>query len=435
MKNLFQYVFILTVSAVASIKVVGYSYSTPPNSTDINYSMYTHIVGSFVTSDLQGNLLFDSWTSSEDIVAVLNQAKLQGAVPMIAFGTTVDGWNMTKDPVARGNFISNLLSFCDSNGIKGIDLDLEGTAEEFNWGSPGTFFPLPYESLAVELREAMPDSMILTAAVGSTARNGAQWTDRFLGAMDWINVMIYDRALSWEESPIENHSTWEAHASSAEYWHLNRGLSKDRICLGLPFYARGWDLTNNRMYRENPGWNVSTWDYKYFANRYNIKIDQDTLDFPATDSIQFKRAEGVTGSGTLFFNSPELIARKTAWTIDNSYGGVMVWHIDGDLPTADSLSLLASLNKQMNKTTGIITEVKKSSTNLDVIVQNNSIQFENNSEFHSVELYSVLGYQLLSQNISGKKGLIEISSSDLSTGNYILKLRGEVDFLKEFIIR
>lgn len=388
----------------AETKVVGYSYMTSPSTDEYDYSRYTHVIGSFVFSDKEGNLWFSEWNPADSIVAALKKAEQQGAVPMIALGTTTGGWDMTQDKAARTNFITNLLAWCDEHNIKGIDLDLEGNAAEFNWGNPPTFFPEAYQALAVELRAAMPDSMLLTSAVGSFSRNGAQWTDTFIAQLDWINVMVYDRALSWESSPVENHSTYDGHLSAASYWHDDRGLAKDRIVLGVPFYARGWDRDNNRMYREDPGWDVTTWDYKDFILRYDAENDQDTIDFPAEDSIRYARAEGVTGKGTLFFNSPAMIKRKCEWAMKNAYGGLMIWHLGADLPTNHEQSLIKVIDSIVDPAEHISDSYVMSSNTSSVTVEASTKELYlsgmDRDKAYAVNLYGLNGQRVLAMKIA-----------------------------------
>lgn len=425
----FFLLFFLFAAVYAETRVVAYSYGTDPNSNLVDYSKITHIVGSFINSDASGNLSFLDWIPESDLLSVLEKAEGYGVVPMIALGTTVKGWEMTKDPVARTNFITNIVNYCSTNGIKGIDLDLEGTAEEFNWGSPGTFFPEPYESLAIELRAAMPDSMILTAAIGSHSRNGAQWTDEFLGTLDWVNIMIYDRALSWEKSPVENHSSFEGQVEAANYWHKTRGISKKRISLGVPFYARGWDRENNRIYRENPGWDVTTWGYKFFIDKYSSSLDQDTMDIPAGDSVRYCRAEGITGRATLFFNSPAMIAKKTQWAVDSGYGGMMIWHFDQDVPINDGRSLLRAMDSVINGGTPIISNYyknKKSDTGFSNI--NGKIKFsglKSNNEYQ-LSLYSLKGQILyrIKRTLNGSIFEFNATSKKIPYGTYLISLKG-----------
>ncbi|NHE59883.1 hypothetical protein [Cyclobacterium plantarum] len=47
----------------------------------------------------------------------------------------------------------------------------------------------------------------------------------------------------------------------------------------------------------------------------------------------------------LYYNSQELIKRKTALTKARGLGGVMVWHVQADSP--DEFSLLAAIKEEL----------------------------------------------------------------------------------------
>lgn len=432
-------VLVLFSVIYSETRVVAYSYCTDPSSDLEDYSKLTHIVGSFINSDSLGNLCFLSWFSESDMLSVLQKAEGFGVIPMIALGTTKDGWKMTKSKSARASFIDNIVNYCISKNIKGIDLDLEGVAEEFNWGNPGTFFPEPYESLAVELRAAMPDSMILTAAIGSHSRNGAQWTDNFLNTLDWVNIMIYDRALSWETSSVVNHSTYNGQIEAAQYWNSVRGISKDRISLGVPFYARGWDRDNNRIYKEDPGWDVTTWGYKFFIDKYSIPLNQDTMDITAEDTIRYARAAEITGKATLFFNSPTMIAKKTQWAIDNGYSGMMIWHFDQDLPIDDERSLLRAMDSVINQNTSLNNNsIKRENKLMKFSFISNLIHIQDlqKGKDYTVKLYDLKGKMIYSETIKSNHSSLTLNAlSENSKGVYLLSLSYSGGKINEIIIK
>ncbi len=413
--------FLISVS-FSQIRTVGYSYMTDPVNNNVDLSKVTHMISSFIFSDSVGDLTFQSWVPEQDMIDMIDSARSAGSIPMIALGTTVDGWKMTQSETARANFIQNLLNWCEINDVSGIDLDLEGVAEEFNWGNPATFFPESYEKLAVELRAAMPASMLLTAAVGSSSRNGAQWTDRFLDQLDFINVMIYDRALTWASSPVENHSTLDAHLQSAEYWHYTRGLAKSKMSLGIPFYARGWDRTNGKIYSENAGWGTTaTFDYKHLVEKYEVTVDSDTVHFEKSDTILYKRTDGIDGECTIFFNGKNMVATKTQLTIDNGYGGVMIWPINGDVPVNHELSLLAAIDSVKSEGASIDVAICCGKSGGEHSLIGDGISLGNHT-IVSAELFTLNGRRVqFVENIYASH--FDFSKLSLSAGNYLIRLQ------------
>ena len=380
----------LVIPLTAQPKVVAYSYGTSPTTSDYDYSKITHLVASFVKSDAQGNLLFDDWVPESHIIALLRKVEAQGVVPMIAFGTTADGWLMTKSKTARTHFIDNILAWCDSVGVEGIDLDLEA--------GPADFLSDEYDSLATELRAAMADTMILTSAVAFNSYGGASWTDHMVAQLNWINVMIYDIALTWPTSPVTNHSSWENHLEAAAYWHGTRGLAKERIIMGLPFYAHGWDIDNNKMYEEDAGWgNTGSFDYKHFVDKFSLAADLDSFELAPTQTIQYSRLDSLEGKAQIFYNGQDLIARKTQWTVDGGFGGVMIWHLSADVPTTQSNSLLRAIDSVINPSSPLVPQDSKQQhdpLSLRGSFQNITLSGLTLGENYTVEVHSVSGKQL-----------------------------------------
>jgi chitinase len=459
MKKVIVVLLIIVVSLFAEKKVVGYFYGPASDGEGVDISKLTHLISAFVHSTAEGKLKFYDWPSEEDVLSSIELAKENGVIPMISLGTTDGGWAMVQSKEARSEFIKNILAWCDSNGVQGVDLDLEGRAKEYNWGDDATFFPEGYEALAVELREAMPDTMLLASATGSYSNSDndycEQWTDTFIEQLDFLNAMIYDIALTWEESAVKNHSTWNDHVAAADYWHKKRGLEKDKINLGVPFYARGWDMVRDSVYYENAPWPnpVGTFGYRYFAKNYPIHPAQDMLVLKAGETLRYDRYEDSPGQVKAFFNSQDMIARKTAFAFDSSYGGVMIWNVAEDLPTTDDLSLLKAIIEVKNgeyvepeeayvpepyipdepkdteeDPTALAKPISQKKSNRAVMITSNSLSFTSSA---TVNIYTANGKAIFSQ--SGLKGQ-SINMPSFSKGVYLMSITSEAGRFQEKMI-
>ncbi|KMQ52359.1 Chitinase, GH18 family [Chitinispirillum alkaliphilum] len=417
----------------AETKVVGYYYAIDSSAIKTyDFSKLTHIVASFVTAAPDGTIIFDRYIGHEPYIKMVTEkARSEGAIPMISLGTTSGAWEMTKNAHSRAKFIEEIIYWCVENDISGIDLDLEGFSQEFSSGNEPTFFPYYYELLSNELRAAMPDSMILTAAVGASTWNGSQWTDGLLANMDFINVMVYDLALSWVGTPVVNHSTFDHHTTAAQYWHYTRGIPKEKIVMGLPFYARGWDRDNNVMYTENSPWGaVRGFNYNDLVNRFSIPAHIDTIDLYPDTTILFPRSDGVVGTSTLFFNNIDMVRRKTEWTIENGYGGMMFWEIPGDLPYSDERSLIRAVYHTLYPENSI-----HSSTNLSrfdkmyTVTDNNIIYIRGLQSNHNIDaaLFALSGRKLRLSRLIKQDSQIAISLNEcaISTGLFLLRIRDD----------
>lgn len=50
-----------------------------------------------------------------------------------------------------------------------------------------------------------------------------------------------------------------------------------------------------------------------------------------------------------WFNTPDVIAQKTDYAINNGYGGVMIWHYNCDLPSNHEDSLLRAIKNTVDE--------------------------------------------------------------------------------------
>jgi chitinase len=108
--------------------------------------------------------------------------------------------------------------------------------------------------------------------------------------------------------------------SDLDYWTNTRGIAKEKISLGLPFYGYGFgtgapsDISFHDLVNQYPG---------------SENSDQVT----------------VTGGGIIYYNGTSTIKNKTTLALKNA-GGVMVWQLMQD--AAGSKSLLTTINATIN---------------------------------------------------------------------------------------
>ena len=82
-----------------------------------------------------------------------------------------------------------------------------------------------------------------------------------------------------------------------------KGLPPEKVNFGLPFYARPTDHGA----------------YWYSYNGYYDKLDENGFYYDEAIEKSF------------WFNTPDVIAEKTQFAIDEGYGGLMIWHYTCDL--------------------------------------------------------------------------------------------------------
>jgi chitinase len=96
--------------------------------------------------------------------------------------------------------------------------------------------------------------------------------------------------------------------SDMDFWTKTRGIVKDRLTLGLPFYGYGFGPDIKREFH-----------YSQIVNTYPGAEKLDTVM--------------VTPGNIIYYNGMPTIKQKTAFALQNA-GGVMMWELmedaDGD---------------------------------------------------------------------------------------------------------
>lgn len=233
-----------------------------------------------------GEIRWEHLTESQ-LSAAARRCREQGIRPHLSIG----GWErsegfaeMSADAAARRSFARACAALADRHQLAGIDLDWEhpkSTEEEE-----------AYADVLASLKAALgPHRMVTIAKAGWQKLPARAWK-----SVDRIHLMAYDHP--------GQHSTFDQAVQDVQSVRA-LGADSGLIALGLPFYARHEQDRSALTYAEalqrfRPG--------------------------PSTDS-----AEGY------FWNSPALIAQKTAWARSQGLGGVMIWEIGQDQPGPASL--------------------------------------------------------------------------------------------------
>ncbi|PAB58618.1 glycosyl hydrolase family 18 protein [Anaeromicrobium sediminis] len=296
-----------------NFKVVGY-YSEIfecPIDENVQFDKLTHIIYAFLIPNEDGSLV--GIEKPEKLKELVEKSHKNNVEILIAVG----GWsykNIPLDPTfekmaasseTRERFIDNIIKFVDEYDLDGVEIDWEYPA--LGESSQN------YESLILELGKKLKEKdKYLTAAL-----NGA-WsktegpavskaiTDKCLKEIDWINIMAYD-ANNDQHSPF-----WFA-GTSISYW-INRGIPRERIVIGVPFYARpSWKQYRDLVKEDR-------------ANAYRDYAKGDSLDS--------------------YYNGINTIKEKTRLALKNA-SGIMIFDINED--TTDDLSLLKAINDTIDE--------------------------------------------------------------------------------------
>lgn len=209
---------------------------------------------------------------------------------------SVGGWGYDKQfeafaasPEKRAIFVQAVMDYVDTNQLDGVDIDWEypkGGASSDN-----------YLALMRELRaQADARKKLLTTAVAAYGDNAAGIPDETFGLTDFVNVMAYADSGA-------HHSPYDLATRALDYWQ-GRGVTQDKLVLGVPFYASPGDVP----YR---------------------KIVASDSHAAQTDETRY------LGSAETYNGLPTMRA-KTKLALERA-SGIMIWSINDDAVNENSL--------------------------------------------------------------------------------------------------
>lgn len=204
------------------------------------------------------------------------------------------------------NTVSSIKSFVEKYNFDGYDLDYEFPYSKIEWQQLNEFLR--------RLDKEMPDKLISLAI--------APWDLRFdddvIKIIDRAEVMLYDMFTAHGY-----HSVFPVTVNGIDKM-LKGGFSEKQLDLGLPFYSRP---TNKLGYWGSYG------QFEDKLDRYTNLIYYNDFDH-----------SGNPMTAPQYINSVQMVSDKTAFAIDRGLGGVMVWHMNCDLPYSNELSLFKAIN-------------------------------------------------------------------------------------------
>lgn len=275
---------------------------------------YTHINIAFANPDASGALVregtmtcMSGGAAGAVTVAELRDAaarlRAKGARVLLSVAGGVipecsGDWAALLGSARRETVEAELLGLVDAAGLDGIDIDIEGallTAID----RQGNYTPF-IAALSGALRAK---GKLLTVATASY--EGGMIPVASIPYFDLVMPMSYDAiGPSWGEAGSE-HSTYAQAERDLALW-LARGVPRERLVLGVPFYGYGF------------GSHAPGGDFRDLLAAHG----ENAL---AADLV----GRACAGCDYVTFNSPATIARKAELARARA-GGVMVWEITQD---------------------------------------------------------------------------------------------------------
>jgi chitinase len=289
----------------------------------------------------------------DGLYAQLNSLKAKN--PKLKTLLSVGGWSHTDPPMAwlftsmaetrlsRAQFVDNALTYVRDNGFDGIDIDWEYPADPTRGGRAAD--TKNFTSLMKELREAITSdasktqrpALLLTVATPAGKQAELFELGEVAKQVDWINLMTYDFAGSWEPTTGINAPNMKGgpgvQAAIANY--LLSGVPRDKLVLGMPTYGHtfaGVETDKPRAPHKGKGpkarctgeeGSIAYFEVAELLKSGELKRywDDDTLTPYAYDA---KTKMWVT------YDDQESFRKKLDVLQENKLAGAMFWAIDLD---------------------------------------------------------------------------------------------------------
>lgn len=233
------------------------------------------------------NLLGPSWHSDSDVWEEQMEAQSDEHNKAFTSGVLED----------------NIIAVLDKYDFDGVHFDYEYPLSNKAWRY--------YNKFLVSLGKKLGD---YTLGVACNDWN-IKFSAKALHEIDTFEIMLYDM-----NDENGRHSTCEDMIKLVRKVGFY-GVPLDKVNIGLPFYSRPTDMSG----------------YWYGYNGCYGSIDENGWYHCESTGKDF------------WFNTPDVIAEKTEYAINNGYGGVMIWHYNCDLPSSHEDSLLRAIGETVGK--------------------------------------------------------------------------------------
>lgn len=237
--------------------------------------------------------------------------------PSLKVLLSIGGWGsgrfseMASDPLKRKSFARDCARIVKESGLDGIDIDWEYPGSGLAGISSSPDDRTNFTLLMRDLRASLGKRSLLTIA----SVCNADYIDfkAVLPYLDYVNVMSYDMGTQHTHHAALYRSGYAGHctADEAVRKHIDAGVPRQKIVMGMPFYGRG--VEGYVPYREGESSDVEFWD--------------DTAKVPMIlDSL---------GNMLFGYENARSIAEKCRYIVSGGLRGGMYWEYNADNATHD----------------------------------------------------------------------------------------------------
>lgn len=330
-------------SSALSQRVVGYyphwvlSQLQPE---EIEFDIVTHVIHSFAWANEDGSISSYEGMFGNNIADLVHSGNSKILLSIGGWGNHEGFEAVILNEELREMFIYNLTSVLLINNYDGVDLD---------WEFPNSNDDKNHLNLLVSEMDSIFNSInpnwLITMAIPVSNWWG-QWYDfdYLNNHIDFYNAMTYGTHGNWSShvghlSPLYSSPLNDPDGSchlNMNYLINQRGIPKERINMGIPFWGAIWNASNinesftgeisDIMFYEIPVLINNGWNYNWDTNAMCPYLIND-------DSTQ-----------VITYENQQSVAMKCEYVLNNEIGGVMIWALSYD-NTEFGQELLASINE------------------------------------------------------------------------------------------
>ncbi|HWP82733.1 MAG TPA: glycosyl hydrolase family 18 protein, partial [Bacteroidota bacterium] len=353
------------VSAYYAGWMQGYANNGRLPAQKIDYSTFTHIIHFSLVPRTDGTL--DSDANSITLInsqELVTRARAAGTKVIISVGGWASdvGFRGATSSANLSRFINNLISFMQSRGYDGIDID---------WERLESSDASQYVTFITQLRNALDTITprpLLTAAVAWQPSILAQVHDKF----DQINIMSYDYSgawpgwVTWHNAPIYDGGytfpstgkpvpSIDGHVGS----FVSSGIPASKLGIGIDFYGYVWNggdgTSNGGVTDPRQSWSTAptvqgnvpyyTIMDTYYQTQYykwdnSAQVSYLSINNPGSANDKF-----------ISYDDELTAKKKVEYARAKKIGGVIIWELGGgfraNMPAGQQDPLLQAIKEAL----------------------------------------------------------------------------------------
>lgn len=311
--------------------------------SDINSSLFTHLFCAF--AGINSSRYELSISSEDDKYFPVFTDTVKQRNPSITTLLSIGGGNaspeifslMVNSSVHRKSFVDSSIRIARLYGFHGLDLNWISPSTSSDVTNMGNLFEEWRIAAESEAKNSSQQQLILTAAVNYSPNLGSVFlpVDSMQSNLNWLNIMAYQ----FHEPKRDNFTA--AHAAlydprsqvNADYgirtW-ISRGLSADKLVLGLPFYGYAWNLVDSHLNAigapvTGPAI-TKEGDMTFKAIKDYIRTNGATAMYNSTYVENYCIAESVW----IGYDDVEAVRTKVSYAKEMRLLGYYVWQVPND---------------------------------------------------------------------------------------------------------